>query len=55
MSYLSWYGEENENYKDKLEQLLKVSSPKEVINEISTRVRTRRRTNAIAQLSRQRE
>ena len=31
MSYLLWYDEEDENYKDKLEQLLKVSNPKEVI------------------------
>ena len=31
MSYLLWYDEDDENYKDKLEQLLKVSNPKEVI------------------------
>jgi hypothetical protein len=31
MSYLLWYDEEDENYKDKIEQLLKVSNPKEVI------------------------
>ena len=31
MSYLLWYDEDDENFKDKLEQLLKVSNPKEVI------------------------
>ncbi len=31
MSYSLWYDEDDENYKDKLEQLLKVSNPKEVI------------------------
>ncbi len=31
MSYLLWYEEDDENYKDKLEQLLKRSHPKEVI------------------------
>jgi hypothetical protein len=31
MSYLLWYDEEDENYKDKIEQLLKISNPKEVI------------------------
>lgn len=31
MSYLLWYDEDDENYKDKLEQLLKISNPKEVI------------------------
>ena len=31
MSYLLWYDEEDEGYKDKIEQLLKVSNPKEVI------------------------
>jgi len=31
MSYLLYYDEEDENYKDKIEQLLKVSNPKEVI------------------------
>ena len=31
MSCLLWYGEDDENYKDKLEQLKKVSNPKEVI------------------------
>ena len=31
MSYLLWYDEEDENYMDKIEQLLKVSNPKEVI------------------------
>ena len=31
MSYLLWYDEDDENYKDKLEQLLKVSNPREVI------------------------
>jgi hypothetical protein len=31
MSYLLWYDEDDEKYKDKLEQLLKVSNPKEVI------------------------
>ena len=31
MSVLLWYDEDDENYKDKLEQLLKVSNPKEVI------------------------
>jgi hypothetical protein len=31
MSSLLWYDEDDENYKDKLEQLLKVSNPKEVI------------------------
>ena len=29
MSYLLWYDEEDEGYKDKIEQLLKVSNPKE--------------------------
>ncbi len=27
MSYLLWYDEDDENYKNKLEQLLKVSNP----------------------------
>ena len=31
MSCLLWYDEDDENYKDKLEQLLKISNPKEVI------------------------
>ena len=31
MSCLLWYDEDDENYKEKLEQLLKVSNPKEVI------------------------
>jgi|LakMenE01Jun11ns_1017448.scaffolds.fasta_scaffold8072132_1 hypothetical protein len=31
MSCLLWYDEDDENYKIKLEQLLKVSNPKEVI------------------------
>jgi hypothetical protein len=31
MSCLLWYDEDDENYKDKLEQLMKVSNPKEVI------------------------
>ena len=31
MSYLLWYDEDDENYKDKLEQLLKISNPKEVV------------------------
>ena len=31
MSYLLWYDEDDENYNTKLEQLLKVSNPKEVI------------------------
>jgi hypothetical protein len=31
MSVLLWYDEDDENYQDKLEQLLKVSNPKEVI------------------------
>lgn len=31
MSCLLWYDEDDENYKDKLEQLKKVSNPKEVI------------------------
>ena len=31
MSCLLWYDEDDEKYKDKLEQLLKVSNPKEVI------------------------
>ncbi len=31
MSCLLWYDEDDENYKMKLEQLLKVSNPKEVI------------------------
>jgi hypothetical protein len=31
MSYLLWYDEEDDGYKDKIEQLLKVSNPKEVI------------------------
>lgn len=31
MTYLLWYDEDDENYKDKLEQLLKISNPKEVI------------------------
>ena len=31
MSYLLWYNEDDENFKDRLEQLSKVSNPKEVI------------------------
>lgn len=31
MSYLLWYDEDDENYRDKLEQLKKISNPKEVI------------------------
>jgi hypothetical protein len=31
MSCLLWFDEDDENYKDKLEQLKKVSNPKEVI------------------------
>ena len=31
MSFLLWYDEDDENYNTKLEQLLKVSNPKEVI------------------------
>ena len=31
MSCLLWYDEDDENYKEKLEQLLKISNPKEVI------------------------
>ncbi len=31
MSYSLWYDEDDENYKDKLEQLLKISNPKEVV------------------------
>lgn len=31
MSCLLWYDEDDENFKDKLEQLKKVSNPKEVI------------------------
>ena len=31
MSCLLWYDEDDENYKGKLEQLLKISNPKEVI------------------------
>jgi hypothetical protein len=31
MSVLLWYDEDDENYKDKLEQLIKISNPKEVI------------------------
>ena len=31
MTYLLWYDEDDENHKDKLEQLLKISNPKEVI------------------------
>lgn len=33
MSCLLWYDEDDENYKDKLEQLLKISNPKEVIKQ----------------------
>ncbi len=38
MSYLLWYDEDDENYKYTLEQLLKVSNPKEVINKAGTAV-----------------
>jgi hypothetical protein len=31
MTYLLWYDEEDENYKEKLKQLSKISNPKEVI------------------------
>jgi hypothetical protein len=31
MSYLLWYDKDDKNYNDKLEQLLKVPNPKEVI------------------------
>ena len=31
MTYLLWYDEEDENYKEKLKQLSEVSNPKEVI------------------------
>ena len=31
MSVLLWYDEDDENYKDKLERLIQISNPKEVI------------------------
>lgn len=31
MTYLLWYDEDDDDYKDKLEQLLKISNPKEVV------------------------
>ncbi len=36
MSCLLWYDEDDENYKDKLEQLLKVSNPKKIYQKCTT-------------------